>query len=55
MKMASGQSTAPSGVFVTDLFEPTVHYDQTHLEDKQSSGIDPSTHEPIAIVEGRNN
>jgi ribonuclease HI len=35
VKMASGRTTVPPGVFATDLFEPTVHYEETHREGKR--------------------
>lgn len=50
-KIASGQTTIPPGVFVTDLVKPIVQYDEARQKDRQLVGTGLPTLESVAIVE----
>jgi hypothetical protein len=53
-KMASGRWMVPPSprVFVIDIFEPTVRYDETLHENKQPLYTSPPTCTTIAFIEG---
>jgi hypothetical protein len=49
--MTSGQTSVPLGIFATDLFKPTIRYDEAHHKGRQLTGMDSSTSKLVAIVE----
>lgn len=49
--MASGRASVPLGIFATDLFKPTVQYDEAHQKGMWLTGTEPPTQEPVAIME----
>jgi hypothetical protein len=50
-KIALGRASVPLGIFATDLFKPTIQYDEAHQTGRQLAGMETPTLEPIAIVE----
>jgi hypothetical protein len=51
-KMASRRVTVSPRVFATNLFRPTVRYDEAYQEGGQPSSTGPLTPELVVVVEG---
>lgn len=50
-KMALGQTTVLTCVFSTDLFEPTVRYNEAYPRGRQPSDTSLMTLDPVSVVE----